>query len=107
MPEVFSKPLEKHLARPGQPVALPPYCACVSSCIGTHHKLRPRHRDPHLKEHTMDATTTTETQLITCDGCGTQVPFADTYYVDGAGQLCTTTCIEPMPEALIGIEPPF
>ena len=42
-----SRPLEKHLARPGQPVALPPYCACVSSRIGTHHKSRPRHRDPH------------------------------------------------------------
>ena len=24
----------------------------------------------------MDATTTTGTQLITCDGCGTQVPYS-------------------------------
>jgi hypothetical protein len=55
----------------------------------------------------MDATTTTATQLTTCDGCGTQVPSDDTYYVDGAGQLCTTTCTTPMPEVLIGIEPPF
>lgn len=55
----------------------------------------------------MDATTTTGTQLITCDGCGTQVPSAGTYYVDGAGQLCTTTCTPPMPAELIGIEPPF
>ena len=46
----------------------------------------------------MDATTTTATQLITCDGCGTQVPFADSYYVDGAGQLCTTNCTTPIPE---------
>ena len=62
---------------------------------------------PSPKEHTMDATTTTPTQLITCDGCGTQVPSADTYYVDGAGQLCTPTCTSPLPEALVGIAPPF
>ena len=55
----------------------------------------------------MDATTTTPTQLITCAGCGTQVPIADSFYVDGAGQLCTTACTTPMPEELIGIEPPF
>ena len=55
----------------------------------------------------MDATTTTCTQLITCDGCGTQVPIADSYYVDGAGQLCTATCTTPMPEDLTDIEPPF
>jgi hypothetical protein len=55
----------------------------------------------------MDATTTTGTQLITCDGCGARVPFTDTYYVDGAGQLCTTTCTSPMPEELTGIKPPF
>jgi hypothetical protein len=55
----------------------------------------------------VDATTTTDTQLTTCDGCGTHVPVADTYYVDGAGQLCTTTCTSPMPRELIGIEPPF
>jgi hypothetical protein len=55
----------------------------------------------------MDATTTTPTQLTTCDSCGTQVPTASTYYVDGAGQLCTTTCTTPMPVELIGIEPPF
>jgi hypothetical protein len=55
----------------------------------------------------MDATTTTGTQLITCDGCSTQVPYADTYYVDGAGQLCTTNCTNPMPAELTDIEPPF
>ena len=55
----------------------------------------------------MDATTTTPSQLITCDGCGTQVPLADSFYVDGAGQLCTTNCTAPCPEELIGIEPPF
>jgi hypothetical protein len=54
----------------------------------------------------MDATTTTLTQLTTCDGCGTRVPSADTYYVDGAGQLCTTTCTTAMPQELIGITPP-
>jgi hypothetical protein len=51
--------------------------------------------------------TTTLTQLITCDGCGTQVPTTSTYYVDGAGQLCTTNCTTPMPEELIGLDPPF
>jgi len=55
----------------------------------------------------MDATTTTGTQLITCDGCGTQVPLADSFYVDGAGQLCTASCTSPLPEALVGIAPPF
>jgi len=30
-----------------------------------------------------------------------------TYYVDGAGQLCTTTCTTPMPEELKDIDPPF
>jgi hypothetical protein len=55
----------------------------------------------------MDAATTTSTQLTTCDGCGTRVPFAGTYYVDGTGQLCITTCTSPMPLELIGIEPPY
>ena len=55
----------------------------------------------------MDATPTTPSQLITCDGCGTEIHFADTYYVDGAGQLCTATCTSPMPAGLAGIEPPF
>jgi hypothetical protein len=55
----------------------------------------------------MDATTTPTTQLTTCDGCGTQVPLADSYYVDGAGQLCTTTCTTPIPAELTGIQPPF
>ena len=55
----------------------------------------------------MDATNTTPSQLTTCDGCGTQVPTADTCYVDGAGQLCTPTCTTPMPEELTDIEPPF
>ena len=55
----------------------------------------------------MDATTTTVNQLITCDGCGNQVPIADSFYVDGAGQLCTTNCTAPLPEWATGIEPPF
>jgi recombinational DNA repair protein (RecF pathway) len=55
----------------------------------------------------MNATTTTPTQLTTCDGCGTQTPTTSTYYVDGAGQLCTTTCTSSMPAELTGIEPPF
>ncbi len=55
----------------------------------------------------MDITASSPSELITCDGCGTQVPFADTYYVDGAGQLCTTTCTTPMPAGLESIEPPF
>ena len=54
----------------------------------------------------MDATTP-PSQLLTCDGCGTQTPLADTYHVDGAGQLCTTTCTSPIPADLDGIEPPF
>lgn len=54
----------------------------------------------------MDATTT-PTSLITCDDCGTLVPHADTYYVDGAGQLCTTTCTTPLPPELADIDPPF
>ena len=55
----------------------------------------------------MDATTTSINQLITCDGCGTQIPYTDTYYVDGAGQLCTAKCTTPLSEDLVGIEPPF
>jgi len=55
----------------------------------------------------MDAATTTLSHLITCDGCGTQVPLTDSFYVDGAGQLCTASCTAPMPEELAGIEPPF
>ena len=55
----------------------------------------------------MDATTTSPGQLITCAGCGTEVPFAGTYYVDGAGQLCTATCTTPMPEEFLDIDPPF
>ena len=45
----------------------------------------------------MDTTTTSPSQLITCDGCGAQVPFTDSFYVDGAGQLCTANCTAPMP----------
>ena len=55
----------------------------------------------------MDATTTTPSQLITCDGCGTQVPLAESFYVDGAGQLCTATCTAPSPDWASDIEPPF
>ncbi len=55
----------------------------------------------------MDATTTTPSQLITCDSCDNQVPLTDCFYVDGAGQLCTASCTAPMPEELAGIEPPF
>ena len=53
----------------------------------------------------MDATTT-PSQLITCAGCGTQVPITDSFYVDGAGQLCITTCTAPCPQELIDIAPP-
>ena len=55
----------------------------------------------------MDATTTTPTELITCDGCGTQVRIADSFYVDGAGQRCTASCTTPIPADLDGMEPPF
>ena len=55
----------------------------------------------------MDATTTIPSQLITCDGCGTRVPLANSFYVDGAGQLCTATCTTPMLEELADIDPPF
>jgi hypothetical protein len=51
----------------------------------------------------MDATTSTPTQLNTCDGCGALVPHAGTIYVDGAGQLCTTSCTTPMPAELTDI----
>jgi hypothetical protein len=37
----------------------------------------------------------------------THAPFTESLYVDGAGQLCTTTCTSPLPEWVIGIEPPF
>ena len=94
------------LPRPGQPVALPPYCACVSSRIGTHHNPDPA-AGTLTKEHTVDATTTTVNQLITCDGCGTLVPYGESLYVDGAGQLCTANCTAPIPECATGIEPPF
>ena len=55
----------------------------------------------------MDATTTTVNQLITCDGCGTKVHYTDSYYIDGAGQLCTAICTTPIPADLDDIEPPF
>ena len=55
----------------------------------------------------MDATTTTPSQLITCDDCGARVPLAESFYVDGAGQLCATTCTSPLPQELLGIEPTF
>jgi hypothetical protein len=55
----------------------------------------------------MNATTTPPTQLTTCDGCGTLIPAASALYVDGAGQLCTTTCTTPIPAELAGIQPPF
>jgi recombinational DNA repair protein (RecF pathway) len=55
----------------------------------------------------MDATTTSVNQLIICAGCGTQVPIAESFYVDGAGQLCTTNCSPSIPVDLGDIEPPF
>ena len=55
----------------------------------------------------MEATATSVNQLITCDGCGTQVPIAESFYVDGAGQLCTADCTTPAPEWAADIEPPF
>ncbi len=55
----------------------------------------------------MDVTVTSPTGLITCAECGAHVPFTDSYYVDGAGQLCTANCTSPLPEWATGIEPPF
>lgn len=55
----------------------------------------------------MDITASSPSELITCDGCGAQVPFADSYYVDGAGQLCTANCTNPLPRWITDIEPPF
>ena len=43
----------------------------------------------------MDVTATSPTDLITCAGCGAHVPFTESFYVDGAGQLCTATCAAP------------
>ena len=34
-------------------------------------------------------------------------PSPTSYYVDGAGQLCTANCTTPMPAGLESIEPPF
>ena len=55
----------------------------------------------------MDITASSPSELITCASCGAQVPFADSYYVDGAGQLCTATCTNPLPRWITDIEPPF
>jgi len=65
-PAVFSTTAGKTSCPAGQPVALPPYCACVSSRIGTHHNPDPA-TGTLTKEHTMDATTTIPGQIITCD----------------------------------------
>jgi hypothetical protein len=55
----------------------------------------------------MDVTASSLTGLITCAGCGTVVPFGESLYVDGAGQLCTASCTTPVPEWALGVEPPF
>jgi hypothetical protein len=55
----------------------------------------------------MDTTLSTPDNLITCTGCGTLVPFGESLYVDGSGQLCTASCTTPIPEWVTGIEPPF
>ena len=55
----------------------------------------------------MDVTVTSPASLIICAGCGAHVPFTESFYVDGAGQLCTTTCTAPLPEWALTIKPPF
>ena len=51
---------------------------------------------------------TTPAELITCatPACGARIPFAESTYVDGAGQLCAA-CISPLPEWAYDIELPF
>ena len=60
----LSLPAEKHLARPGRPVALPPYYACVPSGAGTHHNPGPAAGDQREGRHAMNLTSSAET--ITC-----------------------------------------
>ena len=103
----FPKPLGKHLARPGQPVALPPSFACVSSRTGTPHNSRPRHRHPHPRSTPWTPPPRPPASSSPATAAAPKSPLADTYYVDGAGQLCTTTCTSPLPRELLGIEPPF
>jgi hypothetical protein len=55
----------------------------------------------------MDINIFSPAELITCAGCRTLVPFAESLYVDGAGQLCIANCTGPIPEWATGIEPPF
>lgn len=57
----------------------------------------------------MDVTISSPTHLITCAGpnCGAVVPFTESMYVDGAGQLCTANCTAALPESARDIEPPF
>lgn len=55
----------------------------------------------------MDTTASSPADQITCAGCGTLVPFEESFYVDGAGQLCTANCTTSLPEWATGIEPPF
>ena len=55
----------------------------------------------------MDVTASSHTEPITCAGCGNLVPFGKSFYVDGAGQLCTANCSAPMPEWATNVEAPF
>ena len=66
-----------------------------------------RRRVPFRKEHAMDVTLSSPVELIICAGCGTQVPLRESFYVDGAGQLCTANCTSPLPGWATGIEAPF
>jgi hypothetical protein len=48
------------------------------------------------------------TELVTCarPACGARVPFTESTYVDGAGQLCAA-CISPLPQWAFEIELPY
>jgi hypothetical protein len=52
--------------------------------------------------------TTTPAELVTCarSACGARVPFAESTYVDGAGQLCAA-CFSPLPQWAYEIELPY
>ena len=56
----------------------------------------------------MDATTTPTTTVGTCakPGCGTQTTLAESTYIDGYGQVCSS-CAGPVPDWFGQIEPPF
>jgi hypothetical protein len=52
----------------------------------------------------MDVTTSSPAD-ITCVHCGASVPFSESVYVDGGGQMCRS-CY-PLPQWLEDIEPPW